>query len=313
MNKGFRLFPEQASTIAPEIDLLYFFLIAVSLIFFVLICVTFYVFAMKYRRRSDDDRPAEIHGNLKLEIAWSVIPFILVMIMFAWGAHLFVKVYTVSDDALEIFVVGKQWMWHFQHPTGHREINELHIPIGQPVKLTMASEDVIHSLFIPDFRIKMDVVPGRYTSMGFEATKAGEYYLFCAEYCGTNHSRMTGRVVVLEEGEYQNWLSGGAAEETPEQTGARLFTQFNCITCHGEQTGARGPSLAGVFGTDASLVGGQRVEVDEKYIRESVLNPRAKILAGYQPIMPTYQGQITEAGILDIIAYIKSLKTARTE
>lgn len=311
MNKGFQLFPEQASTFAPQLDLLYFFVIIVCALFFVLICVLVYAFAVKYRRQSDDDRPALIHGNLLLEITWSVIPLALMMVMFGWGTYLFFKVYQVPEGALEINVVGKQWMWHIQHHTGQREINELHIPVHQPIKLTMASEDVIHSFFIPEFRIKNDVVPGRYSTMTFEATKPGEYYLFCAEYCGTEHSRMTGRIVVMEDGDFQNWLSGGAASETPEETGARLFTQYNCITCHGDVPNARGPSLTGVFGHPVELATGERVDMNEEYIRESVLNPRAKIVAGYQAIMPTFQGQITEAQILNIIAYIKSLEAAK--
>lgn len=313
MNKGFQLHPDQASTFAPELDLLYFFVVIVCVFFFVLISVLVYAFAVKYRRRSDDERPALIHGNLPMEIAWSVIPLMLMMIMFAWGTWLFFKVYQVPDGALEINVVGKQWMWHIQHPTGQREINELHMPIGRPIKLTMASEDVIHDFFIPEFRVKNDVIPGTYTTMTFEATMTGEFYLFCAEFCGTEHSRMTGRIVVLEESEYEDWLAGGAADETPEEAGLRLFSELNCITCHGEVANARGPALTGLFGEEVRLASGERLMMNEEYIRESVLQPRAKIVQGYPAIMPTYQGQITEANLLNIIAYIKSLQGTAQE
>lgn len=312
MNKGFQLHPDQASTFAPELDLLYFFVVIVSIFFLVLITVLIYAFAVKYRRRSDDERPALIHGSLPLEIAWSVIPLALMMIMFGWGTWLFFKVYQVPEGALEINVVGKQWMWHIQHPTGQREINEMHMPIGRPIKLTMASEDVIHDFFIPEFRVKNDVIPGRYTTMTFEASETGEFYLFCAEYCGTEHSRMVGRIVVLEDREYQDWLAGGVSDETPEEAGARLFSTLNCVTCHGDVANARGPALTGLFGEEVSLGTGERVLMNEEYIRESVLSPRAKIVAGYPSIMPTYQGQITEANLLNIIAYIKSLRTSAT-
>lgn len=313
MDTGFKLHPDQASTFAPQLDALYFFEVIVSVFFLVLICALVFWFAIKNRRRSEDELPKEqIHGNLVLEITWTVIPLGLMLIMFVWGTHLFFKVYQVPDDALEISVVGKQWMWHIQHPTGQREINELHLPVNRPIKLTMASEDVIHSFYIPAFRVKSDAIPGRYTTMTFEATTPGDYHLFCAEYCGTEHSRMTGRVVVLSEEGYQTWLSGGAAEETPEEAGARLFTQLNCITCHADQPGARGPSLHGKFGTPQRLATGQSVLMDEAYIRESILNPREKIVEGYQAIMPTFQGQVTEAQILNLIAYIKSLQSTET-
>jgi cytochrome c oxidase subunit 2 len=239
------------------------------------------------------------------------------MIMFAWGASLYFRFSTAPSHALSLYVVGKQWMWKIQHPEGRREINELHVPVGQPVKLTMTSEDVIHSFFVPAFRMKMDVVPGRYTTTWFEATKAGEYHLFCTEYCGTEHSRMIGRVVVMEPVEYEQWLSGGngaarAPGEAPEVAGARLFQEQRCMTCHGGPIGGMvlGPPLAGLFGTPVKLRNGETVIADESYIRESILNPTAKLVAGYQPLMPTYQGQISEEGVLQLIAYIRSLGQA---
>ena len=288
-------------------DYLYFFLIAVSLFFSVLIFFLIYVFAVRYRRKSEQEVPEQIPGLLKLEILWSVIPFLLCMVVFVWGATLYFDTYSPPKDALEYYVVGKQWMWHIQHPTGQREINELHVPTGQPIKLTMATEDVIHSFYIPAFRVKRDVVPGRYTSMWFEATKPGEYHLFCAEYCGTKHSQMRGRVVVMEPADYQNWLSGGVANEPLEVIGEKKFRQLACHTCHVDKPDARGPSLVGVFGEPVRLQNGQTVTVDETYIRESILNPNAKIAAGYRPVMPTFKGQIDEVGLLQITAYIKSL------
>jgi cytochrome c oxidase subunit 2 len=209
---------------------------------------------------------------------------------------------------MEIYVVGKQWMWKLQHPEGRREINELHVPVNQPVKLVMTSEDAIHSFYLPEFRIKQDVLPGRYTSEWFEATKPGTYHLFCAEYCGTNHSRMIGSIYVMEQLAYQNWLSGGATGESMAVAGEKMFDQLGCSGCHRQDERGRCPSLYGVFGSTVPLTNGQKVIADEAYVRESILHPEAKIVAGYQPIMPTFEGQVTEEGLLQLIAYIKSMK-----
>ncbi|MFQ5604154.1 MAG: cytochrome c oxidase subunit II [bacterium] len=312
MDKGFKLLPEQASTLAGKIDLLYFFLVLVSLFFAALIFFLIYIFVVKYRRRSEDEVPKELPGLLKLELLWTIIPLILVLVVFAWGASLYFTSYSPPEDVLEIFVVGKQWMWYVQHPTGQREINELHVPIDRAVKLTMATEDVIHSFYIPAFRIKKDVVPGRYTTMWFEATKPGEYHLFCAEYCGTKHSEMRGRVVVMEPNDYQNWLSGGAGTEPMKVSGEKKFQQLACHTCHKEVPGARGPSLVGIFGQPVLLESGQTMLVNEDYIRESILTPNAKIKAGFKPVMPTFKGQIDEISLLQITAYIKSLSKDRS-
>ncbi len=308
MNQGFQLFPEQASTLARQTDFLYFFLVGFSIFFTLLIFFLIYIFAVKYRRVSEEEIPKQIPGLLKLELLWSVVPFLLAMVVFAWGATLYFDTYTPPKDALEFYVVGKQWMWHIQHPTGQREINELHVPVDQPIKLTMATEDVIHSFYIPAFRVKKDVVPGRYTTMWFQATRPGEYHLFCAEYCGTKHSLMKGRVVVMEPVDYQNWLSGGGVSGEPlEVIGEKRFQQLACHTCHVDKPDARGPSLVGIFGKAVRLQNGQTVIADEAYLRESILNPNAKIAAGYRPVMPTFMGQITEMQVLEITAYIKSL------
>jgi cytochrome c oxidase subunit 2 len=310
MNLGFPLFPEQASTMATRVDTLFFFLVAVSVFFVALIFSLIVVFAVKYRRRAEDERPAPIEGNFWLEVVWSVIPLGLTMVMFVWGAIIYFDIFSPPNDALEISIVGRQWMWKAQHPEGQSEINELHVPLGQPVKLTMTSEDVIHDFFLPAFRVKQDVLPGRYTALWFEPTKAGEFPLYCAEYCGTQHSGMIGRVVVLEPTEFQKWLSGGATGMSMADLGASLFQRFGCETCHRTGGTIQGPSLTGLFGKTVQLEGGATVVVDEDYIRESIVDPRAKIVAGYQPIMPTFKGLISEEGLLQLIAYIKSLSAA---
>jgi cytochrome c oxidase subunit II len=310
MNLGFPLFPEQASTMAPRVDALLYFLLAVSIFFASLIFLTIVFFAVKYRRRTEDERPAPIEGEIWLEVVWSVIPLGLTLVMFVWGAIVYFDIYSPPNDALEISIVGRQWMWKAQHPDGQSEINELHVPLGQPVKLTMTSEDVIHDFFLPAFRVKQDVLPGRYTTLWFEPSKTGEYPLFCAEYCGTQHSGMIGRVVVLEPAEFQKWLSGGATGMSMADLGASLFQRFGCHTCHRAGGTPQGPSLTGLFGKTVKLESGATVIVDEDYIRESIVDPRAKIVAGYQPIMPTFKGLISEEGLLQLIAYIKSLSAA---
>jgi cytochrome c oxidase subunit 2 len=307
MFEGFPLFPEGASTIAGGVDALYLFLVAVSVIFSAGIFAAIFYFALRYRRKHPDEVPRPIHGSMKLEIAWSVIPFIITMVMFAWGTSLFFSNFNPPEGAMEIYVVGKQWMWKLQHPEGHREINELHVPVGRAVKLTMATEDVIHSFYIPAFRVKKDVVPGMYTTMWFQPTKPGKYHLFCAEYCGNQHSGMRGSVYVMEQPDYEAWLSGAPRGETMVQSGERLFHRLGCFTCHRSDVPGRGPVLAGVFGSQVLLESGQRAFADESYLRESILRPEAKIVAGYRTRMPTFQGQITEEGLMQIIAYIKSL------
>jgi cytochrome c oxidase subunit 2 len=299
--------PEQASNFALEIDLLYFFLIALTAAFSLAIAFAIVYFAIKYRRRSEAEIPESIEGAMKLEITWTVIPFFIAMFIFAWGAKLYYQMYTPPAEALEIFITGKQWMWRAQHPDGQREINELHIPLGRRIKLTMTSEDVIHSYFIPAFRTKADVIPGRFTMSWFQPTKTGTYHLFCAEYCGTQHSGMIGKIIVMEPAEYQAWLGGGTKETTPVAAGQNLFASLACNTCHREESGGRGPKLVGLYGTQVKLNNGTTVTVDEAYIRESILNPTAKLVDGYQAIMPTFQGQVSEEQILQLIAYIRSI------
>mgnify|MGYP001186287459 CR=1 FL=1 len=307
-NSWVPLFPEQASTFAGEVDTLYFYLITVSAFFTIGIVTAIFYLAIRYREREKFENGAEIHGSIALETTWSIIPFIISMTIFLGGAIVYYNQYRPPKDAMEIFVVGKQWMWKFQHGTGQREINELHIPVGRKIKLTMTTEDVIHDLYIPAFRTKMDVVPGRYTTVWFEATKPGKYHLFCAEYCGLNHSGMVGYVYVMEQRDYDNWLSGNVSTQTPVEAGRDLFeTKLGCASCHQNTDQGRGPSLNGVFGKEQRLTNGQTVVADEEYIRNSILNPQGQIVEGYQPIMPTFKGQVTEEQLVSLVAYIKSL------
>jgi cytochrome c oxidase subunit 2 len=307
MFTNFPLFPQQASTQAGQVDALYFFLVAVAAFFSILIATLVVVFAVKYRRRHRDEVGYAIHGSLALELMWTIIPFGIVMVMFAWGAKVAFDIFRPPAGAMEVYVVGKQWMWKVQHMDGQREINELHVPVGRPVKLIMGSEDVLHSYYIPDFRVKADVIPGRYNTLWFTATKPGTYHLFCAEYCGTKHSGMIGSVIAMEPQDFQNWLAGGAVSESPVAAGERLFTDLACITCHTNDATARGPVLTNLFGHQVQLQNGSTVVADEAYIRESIVNPQAKVVAGFQPIMPTFQGLVSEEQLLQLIAYVKSL------
>jgi cytochrome c oxidase subunit II len=302
------LVPERASSFAWKVDALYFYLSGVTLFFTLLISATLIFFVIRYRRRSPYEIPRPVAGSHKLETIWTIIPFVIAMTMFFWGATVYFEQYKPPENAIEVYVVGKQWMWKLQHATGQREINELHVPVGRKIKLIMTTEDVIHDFFVPAFRTKADVVPGRYQTIWFEPTKPGRYHLFCAEYCGMNHSGMTGSVIVMEPREFDDWLSGNTGNTTPAVAGQQLYQTLGCASCHGaEGEGGRGPTLIGIFGKDAQLQTGQSVRVDEGYIRESILNPQAKLVVGFGPIMPTFQGQVSEDQLVQLLAYIKSL------
>jgi cytochrome c oxidase subunit 2 len=306
---GTPLFPEAASTIAPRVDALYLFLVGLAGFFSLLIAGLIVSFAVKFRRRAPDEVGSPIHGSLALELIWSIIPLGIVLVIFTWGASVFFAIARPPDETINVYVVGKQWMWKFQHLSGAREINELHVPVGRAVKLIMTSEDVIHDLFVPAFRVKADVIPGRYTTIWFEPTKPGTYHLFCAEYCGTKHSGMIGRVVVQEAEDYQEWLASGS-ERSLADAGAHLYSQLSCDTCHRPDTLERGPSLDGLFGNRARLETGEEVLVDESYLREAILDPAARVRQGYQPIMPAYRGVITEEQLVELVEYLKSTQTA---
>jgi cytochrome c oxidase subunit 2 len=304
---GIPLFPEQASTFAKDVDALYFFIVAVSAFFALIIALFVVIFAIKYRRRHEGEVGAPIEGNLPLELLWSIIPAVIAMVMFGWGASVFYHLRRPPDEAMQIYAVGKQWMWKFQHLEGQREINELHLPAGRPVKVTITSEDVLHSLYFPSFRTKMDAIPGRYTTLWFEPSLPGRYHIFCAEYCGTKHSGMIGWVTVLEPAAYQAWLAGGGVEGTLAERGARLFNELACNTCHLDTGQGRGPSLKDIIGKPVELADGSKVVADEAYLRESIVNSQAKIVKGFQPLMPTFQGLISEEGLVALIEHVRSL------
>ena len=313
MGQSFPLFPERASSVAGGVDALFILLVVVAVFFSTLIGVAIFYFSFRYRRRPGNEVGQLVEGSQPLEIAWTVIPFLIAMVLFAWGAKLYVTMRQAPSDALDIYVVGKQWMWKIQHADGRREFNELHVPVNRDVELTMISEDVIHDFFVPAFRVKMDVLPGRYTTLWFRPTKTGRYHLFCSQYCGTNHSLMGGWVYVMEPSEYQAWLSGGSNSESPEQTGQRLFTTLACVSCHGDPSesgaGPRAPSLRGVYGSSVKLSDGRTVTADDQYLRQHILDPGATVVAGYDNIMPTFQGVVSEDQLLQLLAYIKSLGT----
>jgi len=306
MGENFPLWPARASHIAGQVDALVLFLVAVTGFFTIVIFILIFAFAMKYRREKNPVA-ADIHGSTVLEITWSIIPFGIFLIMFVWGAVIYMQDVRPPKDAMEIFAIGKQWMWKFQHPEGQREINQLHVPVGRDVMLTMISQDVIHDVFIPAFRVKQDVLPGRYTTLWFRAIKPGRYHLFCSQYCGTMHSGMIGEVVVMEPATYQAWLSGGNAEGSLASTGQKLFQQLGCSTCHRFDTQGRGPNLVGVYGKPVLLDDGRTVTADDNYVRESILTPGAKVVAGFKPIMPSFNGIVNEEQLLSLIAYVKSI------
>ncbi len=310
MQSQLPLYPEQASNFAPSVDALMLYITAVCLFFAVAITVAIVLFFFLYHRKKPADIGVVIHGDSRLETLWLVVPAVLALTMYAGGAVIYVDFRRAPLDTLDIYVIGKQWMWKSQQPNGLKEINELHVPVGRNVKLIMASEDVIHNFSVPDFRVKMDVVPGHYNTMWFRPTKTGRYHFFCSQYCGTNHAIMGGWVTVMEPSEYAAWLSGSSdVNADPVVAGEKLFAQKACSTCHvGNGTG-RAPSLNGVYGAKVLLADGSTVVADEAYIRESILLPSAKIVAGYQPLMPTFQGQLTEEQILSLTAYIKSLQS----
>jgi cytochrome c oxidase subunit 2 len=298
-----------ASNFAGEFDALFFTLVGLSMFFVALIAGLEIFFAVKYRRRSPGEIPPKTSQSILLEVAWIAIPFLICLGIFVWGASLYYRIYSAPKETMEIYVTAKQWMWRFQHAGGQREINELHVPLGSRVKLTMTSEDVIHSFFVPAFRVKADVLPGqgRYRVIWFEPTKPGRYHLFCAEYCGTNHSGMIGSVEVMRPQEFQTWLNLGGAEGSMASSGQKLFQQLPCATCHKSDGRGRCPVLEGLFGKQVLLQDGRTVTADESYIRESILDPKAKIVASFEPIMPNFTGLLSEEQVAQLVAYIKSI------
>ncbi len=304
---SFPLSPVEASAQAANVDALFYVLVGITVLFTGLIFFGVIFFAIRYRAGSRASRANSRSDNLPLELTWTIIPLLITAGIYVWASKLYVDMHVAPANAEEVYVVGKQWMWKIQHPRGNREINELHIPVGRPVKLIMTSQDVIHSFFIPAFRVKQDVLPGRYTTEWFTPTKIGEYHLFCAQYCGTSHASMIGKVVVMDPKDYEQWLSGALSTSSMATTGDQLFNQFGCQTCHLANNTGRGPSLVGLFGSTVHLSTGKTVLADQDYIQESILEPTAKVVAGYKPVMPNFRNQMTPDQVAQLVEYVKSL------
>jgi len=302
------LFPAEASTIAPEMDALYFFLLLITVVGMTLVLILLVTFSLRYRRERNPVA-TQIEGSTLLEATWTIIPLALFLICFVWGAYLYFRIYNPPANSMNIYIVGKQWMWKAEHPGGQHEINSLHVPTGRPIQLTMISQDVFHSYSIPEFRVKREVIPGRYTTVWFNATDPGTYHLFCTQYCGTQHSGMIGDVVAMTPADYEKWAQQSTSGMSLAQNGERLFASMGCNACHNGNAAARGPNLAGVYGSKLTLVNGGEVLVNDAYLRDAILNPSQHVTAGFAPIMPTYQGQISEDGLIDIVEYIKTLQT----
>jgi cytochrome c oxidase subunit 2 len=302
------LFPAEASTIAPWADALYFFLLLMTVVGVILVGTLLFTFSLQYRREKHPVA-VQVEGSTLLEATWTIIPLGIFLVCFVWGALLYFRIYNPPTNAMNIYVVGKQWMWKAEHPGGQHEINALHVPTGRPVQLTMISQDVFHSFSVPDFRVKREVIPGRYTTVWFEATTPGVYHIFCTQYCGTKHSGMIGEVTVLTPEDYQRWTQSSTSGMSLAQNGERLFASMGCNACHNGTAAARGPSLAGVYGSTLQLANGSRSQVNDAYLRDAILNPSQHVTAGYAPIMPTYQGQVSEEGLIDLVEYVKTLQT----
>jgi cytochrome c oxidase subunit 2 len=303
---NFSLFPPEASKIAAESDALYFFMVLVSLVGLTVVILLVVSFSILYHKKRHPIA-TQIEGSTLLEATWTIIPLGLFLVMFVWGALLYFRIYTPPANAMNIYVVGKQWMWKAEHPGGQHEIDALHVPTGRAVQLTIISQDVFHSFSIPAFRVKREAIPGRYSTVWFEATEPGTYHLFCTQYCGTNHSQMIGEVVVMAPDDFKQWLQGSTSGNSMAQDGERLFASLSCNACHNPRPDSRGPNLVGVYGSHLTLSTGQTITVDDGYLRQAILNPSEHMMQGYAPIMPTYQGQISEEGVIALVEYIKNL------
>jgi len=304
-------FPSQASTTAASVDGLLYMLTTICGVVGLGVAVVLIYFAVRYRRRRNTPTPAEMRGNTPLELTWTITPMLIFIVFFALGAIVYFDSYRAPDDATVVYVVGKQWMWKFQHPEGQREIDELHLPVGRPFKMMLTSEDVIHSFFVPAFRVHMDVLPGRYTSVWFTPTRAGQYHLFCSQYCGTNHAGMVGTVTVMEPADYERWLHLNA-EGSMALEGRKVFLKYRCVSCHSADENARAPVLEDLFGHTVHLKDGSTVIADDDYVRESVYEPGKQIVLGWDDIMPTFKGQVSPEEINELIAYLKSLHHGET-
>ena len=302
------IFPREASTVAPYMDQLYLFLVGITIVGLALVMVLIFGFSYRYRKQVHPVAE-QIEGSTLLEATWTIIPLGIFLVTFVWGAFLYFRIYTPPTNSMNIYIVGKQWMWKAEHPGGQHEINELHVPVGRPVQLTLISQDVFHSYSLPEFRVKREVIPGRYTTVWFEATNPGTYHLFCTQYCGTDHSRMIGEVTAMLPEDYKRWTEQSTSGMSLAQNGERIFASMGCNACHSGNPAARGPNLAGVYGSKIQLANGSVQLADEAFIRDTILNPSQHLPAGYAPIMPTYKGQISEDGLIDLVEYLKQLNT----
>lgn len=309
----FQLIPAPASTGASKVDFLFYSILIASLAVAAVMTFLIVRFLVIYRQGTDRSRAGRRRGHLALDLTWSGILFLVFIGLFIWSAALYIQRDHVPEDALHITAVGKQWMWQIQHPGGQREINALHVPVGRPVVVELASEDVIHSFFIPAFRIKQDAVPGRATRLWFEATKTGRFHLFCAEYCGSEHSQMRGHIEVMEQEEYAEWLSTRPAGETLAARGRRLFTALGCSGCHEAGGTVKAPHLGELYLSPVALESGEVVIADRQYIRDSILMPGRDIVAGFKDIMPSFAGLIDETELMALVAYIISLSEEGAE
>ena len=307
------IWPESAGAYADRLDFLTICLLAIAFLTAGLVIFLLTFFAIKYRHSSNADRSGTITKTWRWEVSWTVVSLLIFVALAIWGANMFLRLYDPPPNALQIFVVGKQWMWKVQHPGGQREINELHVPAGQNVRLVMASQDVIHSFYIPALRIKQDVVPGRYETLWFRADKPGRYRIFCSEYCGTDHAHMGGWLTVMNPREFADWLGNEGGQATLAAQGAELFRQYGCSGCHDGKGTVRAPQLEGVFGSPVPLSDGRIVIADEAYIRDSILDPKKEVPAGYQPLMPTFAGQVSEDDLSKLVAYIQSIGKNRAQ
>jgi cytochrome c oxidase subunit II len=299
--------PTAASTISNRVDAIFNFELALSVAITIGVCFTILFFCVKYRHGVKADRANPPTQNRVAEAIWIITPIVLSLGTAVWGARVYYDMYKAPPGSIRINVVAKQWMWKLQHPEGQREINELHIPVGRPVQLILTSQDVIHSFFVPAFRIKQDVLPGRTTTTWFQATKAGSYHLLCSQFCGMDHSHMTGTVYAMEPADYENWLNRTQGQPTMAAEGAKLYQRLGCSGCHGASNTVRAPSLDGIYGKPVPLEGRRIVIADDRYLHDSILLPKQEVAAGYKPVMPSFKGQIGEDEVLELVAYIRSL------
>lgn len=299
------LLPE-ASSMAPRIDTLFWFMIVLCCIVAVGVLIAMLYLSVKYRRGSRADRSGRHKQSTGIESTWTLVPLAIFFGVFVWSAILYVELRTPPANAETVYVVAKQWMWKIQHPGGQREINTLHVPLGKPIRLVMTSQDVIHSFSVPAFRVKQDVLPERYTELWFTATEVGKFHLFCNQYCGLDHSKMGGMVVVMRPAAYARWLDQHAGPESLAAQGAALFRSAGCSGCHGANASVHAPDLDGLYGRVVHLADGSTALADDRYIRDSILLPDSQVVAGYAPIMPAFEGQLSESQVLALIAYLKS-------